>query len=97
MPDQRSRPRPLVDHNAVEDMPPAAKLIYLCLQEHQPLAQHEVADATGIPTRTVHESLKRLLDAGVVEQRVNFSDARERLYELASAADAQDSREGEHA
>ncbi len=67
---------------AVRDLPPSAKLVAKVLDYNDTLTQSELAEETLLPPRTVRYALSRLEDAGVVESRFSFSDARKRLYSL---------------
>jgi DNA-binding MarR family transcriptional regulator len=66
----------------VRDLPPSAKLVAKVLDYHETLSQSQLAEETLLPPRTVRYALTRLEDAGVVEARFSFSDARKRLYSL---------------
>lgn len=68
---------------AVEDLPPSAKLVAKVLEYEDTLSQSEIAEETLLPPRTVRYALSRLEDERVVESRFSFSDARKRLYTLA--------------
>lgn len=68
---------------ALEDLPPSAKLVAKVLEYNDTLSQSELADETLLPARTVRYALTRLEEQGVVESRFSFSDARKRLYTLA--------------
>jgi DNA-binding MarR family transcriptional regulator len=66
----------------VRDLPPSAKLVAKVLDYNEMLSQSQLAEETLLPPRTVRYALTRLEDAGVVESRFSFSDARKRLYSL---------------
>jgi DNA-binding MarR family transcriptional regulator len=66
----------------VRDLPPSAKLVAKVLDYEETLTQSQLAEETLLPARTVRHALSRLEDAGVVDSRVSFSDARKRLYRL---------------
>jgi len=68
--------------DAIRDLPPSAKLVAKVLEYNDTLTQSELAEETLLPPRTVRYALTRLEDAGVVESRFSFSDARKRLYSL---------------
>lgn len=68
---------------ALEDLPPSAKLVAKVLEYNETLTQSELAEETLLPARTVRYALTRLEEQGVVESRFSFSDARKRLYTLA--------------
>jgi DNA-binding MarR family transcriptional regulator len=67
---------------ALEDLPPSAKLVAKVLEYNDTLSQSELAEETLLPDRTVRYALTRLEDHDVVESRFSFSDARKRLYTL---------------
>jgi DNA-binding MarR family transcriptional regulator len=66
----------------VRDLPPSAKLVAKVLDYHETLSQSQLTEETLLPPRTVRYALTRLEDAGVLESRFSFSDARKRLYSL---------------
>ena len=66
----------------VRDLPPSAKLVAKELDRHDTLTQTELADATLLSARTVRQAVTRLEDAGAIESRVSFRDARKQLYTL---------------
>lgn len=66
----------------VRELPPSAKLVAKVLEYNDTLTQSELAEETLLPPRTVRYALSRLEDAGVVDSRFSFSDARKRLYSL---------------
>lgn len=67
---------------AVEDLPPSAKLVAKVLEYEDTLTQSQLAEETLLPPRTVRYALSRLEEAGAVDSRFSFSDARKRLYTL---------------
>jgi DNA-binding MarR family transcriptional regulator len=69
--------------DAVEDLPPSAKLVAKVLEYEDTLSQTQIAEETLLPPRTVRYALSRLEEENVVESRFSFSDARKRLYSLA--------------
>ena len=64
------------------DEPPSAKLVFKVLEHDAPLTQQELAEETMLPRRTVRFALSRLDEAGLVEDRVSFRDARQSVYSL---------------
>ena len=68
---------------ALEDLPPSAKLVAKVLEYNDTLTQSQLAEETLLPARTVRYALTRLEDQDVVESRFSFSDARKRIYTLA--------------
>ena len=67
---------------AVRELPPSSKLVAKTLDHHDSLTQSELAEETLLSTRTVREAVSRLEDAGAVDSRVSFRDARKQLYSL---------------
>ncbi|MFC6724621.1 MarR family transcriptional regulator [Halobium palmae] len=66
----------------VRDLPPSAKLVAKVLDYEESMTQSRLAEETLLPARTVRYALSRLEDAGAVESRFSFSDARKRVYRL---------------
>lgn len=70
------------DWEDVRDLPPSAKLVAKVLEYNGTLTQSQVAEESLLPPRTVRYALSRLEDAGVVDSRFSFADARKRIYTL---------------
>lgn len=68
--------------DAVDDLPPSAKLVAKVLEHEDTLTQSELAEETLLSPRTVRYAVDRLEDVDAVESRISFSDARKRLYTL---------------
>jgi DNA-binding MarR family transcriptional regulator len=68
--------------DAVRDLPPSAKLVAKVLEYNGTLTQSQLSDETLLPPRTVRYALNRLEEAGVVDSRFSFADARKRIYTL---------------
>ncbi|WP_336022050.1 MarR family transcriptional regulator [Halobellus salinisoli] len=66
----------------VREMPPSAKLVAKVLDYNETMTQSQLAEETLLPPRTVRYALARLEDAGAVDSRFSFTDARKRLYTL---------------
>lgn len=66
----------------LRELPPSAKLVAKVLEYNETLTQSELAEETLLPPRTVRYALTRLDDAGLVESRFSFTDARKRIYTL---------------
>lgn len=66
----------------LRELPPSAKLVVKVLEYHDPLTQGELASETLLPPRTVRYAVSRLEEAGLIESRFSFVDARKRLYSL---------------
>jgi DNA-binding MarR family transcriptional regulator len=71
-----------VGWEAVQDLPPSAKLVAKMLDYNGALTQSQLAEETLLPARTVRYALGRLEDNDVVESRFSFNDARKRVYTL---------------
>ena len=69
--------------SALRDLPPSAKLVAKTLEYEGELTQSGLASETLLPARTVRHALKRLEEHDVVESRISFIDARQRVYSLA--------------
>ena len=69
--------------DALEDLPPSAKLVAKVLEYNEWLTQSELAEKTLLPDRTVRYALTRLEEQDIVESRFSFSDARKQVYKLA--------------
>jgi DNA-binding MarR family transcriptional regulator len=71
-----------VTEETIYDLPPSSKLVLKVLEQGETLTQREIADETRLPQRTVRNSLKRLIEVGLVEERPYFRDARQSIYHL---------------
>ncbi|UIP00579.1 MarR family transcriptional regulator [Halobaculum sp. CBA1158] len=67
---------------AVADLPPSAKLVFVVLERETRLTQAELAEETLLPQRTVRYALEELRDADVLREELNIMDARQRFYSL---------------
>ncbi len=70
------------DREALEELPPSAKLVLKVLQYNDALTQNQIAEETLLPPRTVRYALTRLEEIDAVDSRFSFTDARKRLYSL---------------
>jgi len=68
--------------DAIQDLPPSAKLVAIVLEHNGTLTQRELATESLLPERTVRLGLDKLQEVGVVESRASLQDARKRLYTL---------------
>lgn len=71
-----------VGWEAVQDLPPSAKLVAKILDYNGALTQSQISEETLLPARTVRYALGRLEEIDVVESRFSFNDARKRVYTL---------------
>lgn len=76
--------------DAVTDLPPSAKLVFVVLERHDRLTQSKLAEETLLPQRTVRYALDELRDAGVLREELNIMDARQRFYSLAEDVEEED-------
>ena len=68
--------------DAIQDLPPSAKLVALVLEHEGTLSQQEIAAESLLPERTVRLGLEQLQSGEVIEARTSLQDARKRLYSL---------------
>ena len=68
--------------DAIQDLPPSAKLVAVVHEHEGTLSQREIAAESLLPERTVRLGLDQLQQVDVVESRVSLRDARRRLYLL---------------
>lgn len=66
----------------LRELPPSAKLVAKVLEDDSPLSQGDLAEQSLLPDRTVRYALNRLEDAGLVDSRYSFHDARKQVYFL---------------
>lgn len=69
------------------DLPPSCKLVYIVLDEKGELTQKEICEESLLAQRTVRHALTRLVDIGLVEDRISFADARQRIYSLTTTGE----------
>ncbi|SHG46793.1 MarR family transcriptional regulator [Halobaculum gomorrense] len=69
---------------AVADLPPSAKLVFVVLENHERLTQAAIAEETLLPQRTVRYALEELREADVLHEELNIMDARQRFYSLSA-------------
>lgn len=67
---------------AIEDLPPSAKLVLKVLEYRGSLTQKQIIEESMLSARTVRYALERLEDIGIVEEDIYFADARQNLYEV---------------
>ncbi|MGQ3411016.1 MarR family transcriptional regulator [Natrinema sp. LN54] len=68
--------------DAVDDVPPSAKLVLTVLAHEGSLTQSRLAEETMLPSRTVRYALKQLEEHDLVTSQISFSDARQHVYSL---------------
>ena len=68
--------------DAIQDLPPSAKLVALVLEHNGTLNQQELATESLLPERTVRLGLEQLQQVDVVESTTSLRDARKRLYSI---------------
>ncbi|MDL5362409.1 helix-turn-helix domain-containing protein [Halalkalicoccus sp. NIPERK01] len=71
----------------LSDLPPSAKLVFLVLEHNGSLTQREIRDESLLTARTARYALSRLEEEGLVEERISFRDARQRIYSLSKAGE----------
>lgn len=73
---------PITEKTALEELPPSAKLVYRVLKYEGKFTKKQLVEETLLVVRTVRYAISRLEEEGLVEERMNFQDARQRLYSL---------------
>ncbi|NUC71606.1 MarR family transcriptional regulator [Haloterrigena sp. SYSU A558-1] len=68
--------------DAVDDVPPSAKLVLTVLAHEGSLTQSRLAEETMLPARTVRYALKQLEEHDLVDSQISFADARQRVYSI---------------
>ncbi|MCD2204426.1 MarR family transcriptional regulator [Halobacterium sp. KA-6] len=69
----------------IADEPPSVKLVYLILEDEQGMmSQQEVANRVEMDVRQTRAALATLDQYGVVEERPNLRDLREKQYVVSS-------------
>ncbi|WP_226479181.1 MarR family transcriptional regulator [Natrinema amylolyticum] len=63
----------------VADEPPAARLVYLALED-RPMTVEEIVDCTGLSKKSIRDSGRLLEDKGVIEIETHPHDARKGQY-----------------
>jgi len=71
----------------LSNTPPSAKLVFKVLEYNGSLSQQRIAEETMLPRRTVRFGLSRLDEAGLIDGRVSFRDARKSVYSLSEAGE----------
>ncbi len=68
------------------DLPPSAKLVFKTLEyAATPLTQQQLVTHSRLIPRTTRYALTRLKSVGLVEEEINFADARQSIYHLSPA------------
>ena len=70
------------DRERLRELPPSAKLVAKVLETDSPLSHAQLAEESLLPDRTVRYALNRLDEAGLVDSRYSFHDARKQVYYL---------------
>ena len=73
----------MAPEEAIDDLPPSAKLVYKVLEYNGAMTQKQLVEESMLSARTVRYALERLEDAGVVTEDIYFADARQSLYQVA--------------
>lgn len=71
----------------LSDLPPSAKLVFVTLEQHGSLTQREIREESLLVARTARYALSRLEEEGLIEVRISFRDARQRIYTLSEAGE----------
>lgn len=62
--------------DAIQDLPPSAKLVAIDLKHEGTLSQQEIAVESLLPERTVRSGLDQLQKVDVVQAAISLRDAR---------------------
>src|SRR6056297_1609519 len=81
--------------DAIQDLPPSAKLVAIVLEHNGTLTQQELTVESLLPERTVRLGLKELQEVDVVESRTSLQDARKRLYTLSMESTSETASSGD--
>lgn len=68
--------------DAVPDLPPSAKTVFITLYYEGEMSQGDLAEATALPKRTVRYAVNRLSEEDAIEDETDYQDARKRVYSL---------------
>jgi transcriptional antiterminator len=68
--------------DAIKELPPSAKLVFVVLEHEGPLTQQEITEKSRLSARTARYALNQLNDLNVISEDIYFPDARQQLYEL---------------
>lgn len=68
--------------DAVDNVPPSAKLVLTVLAHEGSLTQSELVEETMLPARTVRYALKQLEEHDLVDSQISFADARQHVYSI---------------
>lgn len=71
----------------LSELPPSAKLVFITLKRHGSLTQREICEESLLAARTARYALSRLEEQGLVEGKISFRDARQRIYTLSEAGE----------
>lgn len=66
-------------------LPPSSKRIIGILQEDGEMTHKELVDRSHLAPRTVRYALKKLKENKLVQEKFNFRDARQIIYQLKPA------------
>lgn len=83
MASRESRSKSIEEHQErLDGHPPSAKYVAKIIELEGSATQATIINKSLLPRRTVGFALERLEDAGVVQSRPSFTDARKTIYEL---------------
>lgn len=68
--------------DALEDLPPSAKLVYKTLELNGRLTQRILAEKTRLATRTTRYAVRQLEERGIITSEPCLTDARMQVYSL---------------
>jgi DNA-binding MarR family transcriptional regulator len=77
---------PQASAEALEKLPPSAKLVYKTLVYEGEMTQAQLAEAAWLSSRTVRHATSQLEEQDLVRSRLSFADARQKIYSLTDEA-----------
>ncbi|MGB9637008.1 MAG: winged helix-turn-helix transcriptional regulator [Thermoplasmata archaeon] len=67
---------------AIEKLPRSAREIYNLISENRVITREALVRSTDLPERTVRFAVKKLIEMGLVQERISLKDARKKIYGL---------------
>jgi len=67
--------------NSVNTIPPSAMTVLRLLDEGGSMTHKDLVSRCSLAPRTIRYALKALKDEGLIQEKFNFQDARQVLYE----------------
>ena len=68
------------------DLPPSAKLVFIVIEQEQPLTHKQIVEKTRLSERTTRYALDRLKEVNAIDGEINLADLRQILYTTQNAS-----------